>query len=184
MNALLSTRRAIVAMAGAGFLTVAAAPVMAATGAEAQVEAATRNLVDAYVTNDYERYFGAMADDGTIWSGGGTNKDRMTKQRYYDGWKANIERGGGIAKGTIEDLRIQISPAGDVGIATFIMPVTSRVPAGSPNPARDIIYKITHVWFQKQGRWELAHYYWSVVNPQAPGAAQPASQGAPAPAAR
>jgi ketosteroid isomerase-like protein len=128
-----------------------------------EVEAAARDVVDAYATNDHKRYFGRMADDISIWSGG--RQDRVTKKGYMDSWVANIEKGGGIAKGAIQDLRVQVSPSGDAGIATFYMPVTSRVPPGSANPARDIHYNITHVWFKRNGRWEMTHYYWSTWTP-------------------
>jgi ketosteroid isomerase-like protein len=144
-----------------------------ATAAQ-EVEAATRSLVDAYVANDHKKYFGAMTDDTSIWAGG--RKDRVTRKSYSDMWVPLIEKGGGVAKGGMQDLRVQMSPAGDAGIATFYMPITykpapSGSAAGSPNRPRDVNFNITHVWFKKNGRWELVHYYWSTWE-----AAQPPTQ--------
>jgi ketosteroid isomerase-like protein len=162
-----TARRALLA-AAAGVLLMTYQPVQTAgaadqstpsAGAAREVEAAARNVVDAYVTNDHKRYFGAMVDDISIWSGG--TKDRLTKKSYADRWVALIERGGGVAKGAIQDLRVQVSPAGDSAIATFYMPITYKPAPGSNNPPRDVNFNITHVWFKRDARWEMVHYYWS-----------------------
>lgn len=174
-------RRLVLALGAMGLLLTASQPTYAATAAE--VEAAARKLVDLYIANDVEAYFGMMSDNSTMWAGSNSNPARTTKQGYYTSWKALIGRGGGISKGSLTDVKVQMTPANDAAIVTGILSVTQRVPTGDTNPPRDIVYKITQVWFQEAGGLKLHHYFWSSVLPPAPGAAAPAAAPA-APAAR
>jgi ketosteroid isomerase-like protein len=167
-------RRAIAA--STCLLFVAIQPISAAgdnrAAKEKEVAATVHDLVDAYSKNDYERYFGHMHDNVAIWAAG--DVERWTKKKYYDMWKANIEKGGGITKAAVADLRVQMSPSGDAAISTYLMPMTSRIapgappgPDGKPRQANEIQAIMSAVWFQQNGKWVMNSFYWSSPRPPA-----------------
>ncbi|MDB5687345.1 MAG: hypothetical protein JWR77_1934 [Rhizorhabdus sp.] len=141
----------------------AAAPLATAAAParyEAEVTAAVEALVDAYSRNDHAAYFGTFADDISIFRG---PKGRWTKQDYQTAWTGVIARGGGVAKAGIADLRIQMSPAGDAAITTFLMPVKVKFPDVPPPDAKtDIVYNMTEIWFRTGRHWSLKHMSWTV----------------------
>jgi ketosteroid isomerase-like protein len=149
-------------LAGVGVIALLIqSPLAAESTAEAQVTSAVHETVKAYNDNDYEKYFSMFADDITIFRAA---RGRWTKKEYHDGWKAAIERGGGVASAGVEDLRVQMSPAEDSAVATYLMPVKSRFPGGVVPAGRNenIVYNMTEVWYRREGKWIMVHMYWTV----------------------
>jgi ketosteroid isomerase-like protein len=158
-------RSLCVALACAGSIALAPrliqAPLTAESTAEAEVKSTVHEIVKAYNDNNYEKYFSMFADDITIFRGA---RGRWTKKEYHDGWKTVIEGGGGVASAGVEDLRVQMSPAEDSAVATYLMPVKSRFPGGVVPAGRkeNIAYNMTEVWYRREGKWTLVHMYWTV----------------------
>jgi ketosteroid isomerase-like protein len=111
-------------------------------------------LEAAYESNDLEAYWAFYADDVTqLWDTG-----PISLEEYKREWNALVEQGGGVVSGRTEDLRIRVSPKGDVAIATYAMDVTYRSPAGELSEGR---YYETDVWFLRDGAWKIVHYHFS-----------------------
>lgn len=133
--------------------------------AEEEVGRAVHEIIAAYATTDLDKYFSYMAEDMSACCLGGA---WITKQDYETGWRPLVQRGGGVSKSAVVDLRIQVSPGGDAAIANFQMPVTSRNPAQGQDP--ETRYNVTQVWMRNGGRWQLANYTWQ-TGATAPGPA-------------
>jgi ketosteroid isomerase-like protein len=146
-------------------IVLAAAPAMLAqgSGAEQQVADGVRQLVAAYGTNDVEKYFTIYAKDMTILRATG----RWTHPEYYERWKQVVGGGGGNLSADVVDLKVQMLPGNESGVATFQMPVKSRFPneeaARGRNP--QIIYYMTTVWARRNNSWNIVHVHWSVQPP-------------------
>jgi len=119
-----------------------------------EIRALEERLAAAYEGNDLEAYWGFYADDLTqLWDTG-----PISLEEYKREWNALVEQGGGVASGRTENMRIRVSPAGDVAIATYVMDVTYRSPDGELSEGR---YYETDVWFYRDGAWKIVHYHFS-----------------------
>jgi ketosteroid isomerase-like protein len=156
--------RAVAAGAMALAIGAGATSVLAAAPPEQEVRQAVQEIVAAYATPDVDKYFSYYADDMTIFRG---PRGRWTKQDYYTGWKSTVEGGGGVAAARVEDLRVQMSPSEDAAVTTYVMPVTSRYPSGSPpaGQASNTAYNMTEVWHKRNGRWQVVHLYFTTATP-------------------
>ena len=121
--------------------------------AEDQVRAAVIAFNEAYADNDLATYFGYYADDATLWF----DTDRVTLEEYKKDWHELVEGGGGVETNRLSDIRVRVSPGGDVAIATYSLEVVTRYPDGRRTNERSAE---TDVWFRRDGGWTIAHIHY------------------------
>ena len=113
-----------------GSTVPALAQTAAAAGAEKEVRAVIADYNAAYGRNDLETYFKAFASDLTQWFPSG----RVDKATYQADWTKYIGAGNRLERVEVRDLQVQVNPAADAAIATYILRVTTRSVA-KPSPA-------------------------------------------------
>lgn len=140
-------------LALAALLVTAAAPARAqgpATTAEAEVRTVIADYNAAYEKNDLDTYFKAFAPDLTQWFPSG----RVDLPTYRADWTKTIQSGAKNEKVEVRDLRVQVSPAGDAAIATYILRVTFRSAKGVVSTEDN---QETDVLFKRNGTWSIVH---------------------------
>lgn len=151
MNRLMTMARA-----AALALMMTSAPVMAAAqtaappAAEQEVRAVIADYNAAYGRNDLDAYFKAFAPDLTQWFPSG----RVDKPSYEASWRKYIGAGNKLEKVEVRDLRVQVSPAGDAAVATYILRVTTRAVKGAVETEDN---QETDVLFKRGGAWTIVH---------------------------
>ncbi len=140
-------------------LLLGSTPVFAQSTTDRAVRDGVSRLVQAYGANDLDTYFSIYAKDMTVHMARG----RWTHQDYHNFWTEHVEGGGGNRTARVEDLVVQVLPGGESAVATFRMPVESRIPEGA-DPSRDprIVYYMTTVWALRNASWNIVHVHWSV----------------------
>ncbi len=117
-----------------------------AAAAEKEVRAVIADYNAAYGRNDLAAYFKAFAPDLTQWFPSG----RVDKATYQADWTKYIAAGNKNDKVEVLDLHVQIGPAGDAAVATYVLRVTSRSAKGQvsteDNQETDVLFKRTGVW--------------------------------------
>src|SRR5262245_53734887 len=108
----------------------------------------------AYERNDLDAYYSYFADDVTMWFESG----RVNLADYKRDSYALIKAGGGVEKCVLSDIRVQVSPGGDVTIATYVLDVLTRQTDGTKTKEKGWE---TDVWFKRDGKWKLAHVHWN-----------------------
>ena len=140
-----------------------------------EVDRAVHEIVAAYATTDVDKYFSYYADDMAMCCSRG---EPSNKQTYYTGWKANIEKGGGVSKAEVQDLRLQASPRGDAVVSNYHMVCERRKP--NPDQTPNVTYNMTEVWMpQQDGQWKVVSLTFSTAGPPP---APPAAAAPPPPA--
>ncbi len=140
-------------LALAALLVTAAAPALAqgaAPAAEAEVRKVIADYNAAYEKNDLDTYFKAFAPDLTQWFPSG----RVDLPTYRADWTKTIQSGAKNEKVEVRDLRVQVSPAGDAAIATYILRVTFRSAKGVVSTEDN---QETDVLFKRNGAWSIVH---------------------------
>lgn len=131
-----------------------AAPAGAQAGAAAAAEADVRKVIAdynaAYERNDLDTYFKAFAPDLTQWFPSG----RVDLPSYRASWTKYIGAGNRNEKVEVRDLRVQVSPAGDAAVATYVLRVTSRTANGVVSTEDN---QETDVLFKRNGAWTIVH---------------------------
>ena len=113
----------------------------------------------AYAENRVNDYFGRYADDATVYFYGA----RQDMKAYYEEWAGMIDAGGGVEMNEMSDLRIQVMPSGDVGIATYFVDYRSRAPDGQISAAKAFE---TEVWQKIEGDWRIVSLHYSEIHPE------------------
>lgn len=129
---------------------------------EKDIRAHVAALDEAYAHNDAEAYFAHFAEDATILVPG---VGRWTKADYADKWKATLARGGGVEASEVLDLKVQLSPAEDAAVVSYVHEVTYRglYPHQPADHREEKSLLITEVWFRRDGAWLIAHMDWSAL---------------------
>jgi ketosteroid isomerase-like protein len=134
-------------MVMAGARPAAQAP---AAAAEAEVRKVIADYNAAYERNDLDTYFKAFAPDLTQWFPSG----RVDLESYRASWTKSVTAGNRNEKVEVRDLRVQVSPAADAAVATYILRVTFRSAKGvvstEDNQETDVLYK-------RGGAWTIVH---------------------------
>ena len=124
--------------------------------AEAEVRAAAEAFNTAYATNDVESYFGAYADDATVFFFG----ERQDMAAYREFWSGMIDAGGGVEVNEMSDVVIQMMPGNDVAIATYFVDNRTRSPEGEITKARAFE---TDVWQKIDGNWRIVSLHYTEI---------------------
>ena len=130
---------------------------------EQEVRDVINKLTQAYGANDIEGYFSWYAPDLTWWGPGG----RSDRESYRTRWTASVERTGGLESAETSDLRIQVAPAGDLAVASYLLTVTNRDP-GANRPA-NVTYQMSPMLIKRDGSWTIVHLHFQVVPEREPG---------------
>lgn len=124
--------------------------------AETELRRAVAAFNAAYAENRVDDYFSRYADDATVYFYGA----RQDMTAYYEEWVEMIDAGGGVEKNEISDLRIQVMPDGDVGIATYFVDYRARAPDGQISAAKAFE---TEVWQKIEGDWKIVSLHYSEI---------------------
>jgi ketosteroid isomerase-like protein len=141
-------------------LAVSLAGVMQCAAQQSQTEKEILDLEQkmnaAYAANDLPTYFAYYADDFTQWLPEG----RTDLPQYKKQWTEFIKSGGKVESDKISDMHIQISPAGDTVVASYLLNVKTRSPKGKVN---DEDFHESDVWFKRDGTWKVVHLHYSAA---------------------
>ena len=137
------------------------ASVAFAEGSVAQQSTTEKEIVDLenkmnaiYAANDLPNYFAYYAPDFTQWLPEG----RTDLPQYKQEWTAFIHGGGRIQSNEISDMHVQIGPAGDTAVASYLAHVKTRSEKGMVS---DETFHETDVWFKRDGSWKIVHLHYS-----------------------
>jgi ketosteroid isomerase-like protein len=142
--------------------TSVAAPASADTPAQREVRAAVTKLTEAYGANNIDGYFSYYAPELTWWGPGG----RSDREAYRKMWTESVKTTGGLASAENSDLRIQVSPGGDLAVASYLLKVARRNPG--PNRSADVTYEMSPTLIKRGGAWTIVHLHFQVVPPPRP----------------
>jgi len=129
---------------------VGGAQTPAPAAAEQEVRAVIADYNAAYGRNDLDAYFKAFAPDLTQWFPSG----RVDKGSYQASWTKYIGAGNKLEKVEVRDLRVQMSPAADAAVATYVLRVTTRTVKGEVSTEDN---QETDVLFKRAGAWTIVH---------------------------
>ncbi|MGA8149494.1 MAG: nuclear transport factor 2 family protein [Terriglobales bacterium] len=108
----------------------------------------------AYAANDLPTYFAYYADDFTQWLPEG----RTDLPQYKKEWTEFIRSGGKIESDQISDMHVQVGPARDTVVASYLLHVRTRSPKGQVS---DEDFQESDVWFKRDGVWKVVHLHYS-----------------------
>jgi len=148
----------------------------AAPGAEQaahDVRAAVMDFAGAYSSNNVEKYFSYYAPDLNMWWPGGRRVDKAT---YHASWAESVQQGGGVSSGDVADLQIQVAPAGDAAVASYLLKVKRK---GVPPERVDAEYQMSPTFFKRGGKWQVVHLQFSLRMPPQASTTAAASTSAP-----
>lgn len=139
------------------FLAALLAPIAAAAqqNAEDQVRSVEQKTNAAYAANNLPVYFSNYASDFTGWFPEG----RTNLPAYKKEWYAYIGAGNRIVSVKIEDMQVQVSPAKDAAVASYLLHVQEKTKRGVANE----LYHETDVLFHRQGAWKIVEVHYSPV---------------------
>lgn len=123
------------------------------------LHAAIKAFDHAYATNDVEAYFSFFAEGATVYFSGA----RQDVNAYHEEWTELVEAGGGVEKNEMSDLQVQITPSGDVAIATSFIDNRTRYPEGTTVSVKAFE---TDVWQKIDGEWRIISLHYSEIEPQ------------------
>jgi ketosteroid isomerase-like protein len=107
-----------------------------------------------YAANDLPAYFAYYASDFTQWLPEG----RTDLPQYEKEWTAFIHSGGKVEMAQTSDMHLQVSPGGDVVVASYLLHVKTRSPKGALS---DENFQESDVWFKRHGEWKMVHLHYS-----------------------
>jgi ketosteroid isomerase-like protein len=134
-----------------------AAPPLPTSGPGKEVRDTVTKLTQAYAANDIDAYFSLYAPDLTWWGPGG----RSDKESYRKSWAESVRTTGGLASAENSDLRIQVSPGGDLAVASYLLRVTRKNPG--PNRGPNVTYEMSPTLTKRGGNWSIVHLHFQVV---------------------
>jgi ketosteroid isomerase-like protein len=137
-------------------LTVAAAITCAAQQSQAEREVLDleQKMNAAYAANDLSAYFAYYADDFTQWLPEG----RTDLPQYKKEWTEFISSGGKVESDKISDMHLQVNPAEDTVVASYLLNVKTRSLKGKVS---DEDFHESDVWFKRDGTWKVVHLHYS-----------------------
>lgn len=147
---------AAVAMMAMSTPAATAAQTATAAAAEQEVRAVIADYNAAYGRNDLDAYFAAFAPDLTQWFPSG----RVDKASYQGSWTKYIAAGNRLERVEVRDLRVQVSPAADAAVATYVLRVTTRAASGEVSTDDN---QETDVLFKRGGAWTIVHVNYAPV---------------------
>ncbi len=103
----------------------------------------------AYGANDLPTYFSFLADDFSQFLPSG----RTDKPSYQKSWTRFIEGGGKVMLAEFTDMKIQVNPAGDAAVASYLLHVKTQSKRG----LADEYFQESDVLFKRGGQWKLVH---------------------------
>jgi ketosteroid isomerase-like protein len=133
------------------------APPLPTSGAGKEVLDTVTKLTRTYAANDIDGYFALYAPDLTWWGPGG----RSDKESYRKSWTENIKTTGGLASAETSDLRIQVSPGGDLAVASYLLKVVRRNPGANRSP--NVTYEMSPTLIKRGGSWTIVHLHFQIV---------------------
>lgn len=122
--------------------------------AEKEILDLEHKMNDIYAANDLPNYFAYYAPDFTQWLPEG----RTDLPQYEKQWTAFIHGGGRIESNEISDMHVQIGPAADTAVASYLAHVKTRSQKGKVS---DEEFHETDVWFKRNGTWKIVHLHYS-----------------------
>ena len=134
-----------------------AAPPLPTSGPGKEVRDAVTKLTQTYGANDIDGYFSFYAPDLTWWGPGG----RSDKESYHKMWTESVKTTGGLASAENSDLRIQVSPGGDLAVASYLLKVVRRNPGANRGP--NVTYEMSPTLIKRGGNWTIVHLHFQVV---------------------
>jgi len=132
-------------------LTCAAAP-----STEQQIRDLEKTANDAYAANDLPTYFSVYAPDlRALYPEGPTNLSD-----YIKSWTATIKSGARIESFSYKDMVVQVSPAGDAAVASYLATAKQRNPDKTDTTEN---FNETDVWFKRGGNWKIVEIHYSEI---------------------
>ncbi len=141
----------------AAMLVCASGPVLAAPADE--VMAAEQAINKAYAANDLKTYFSYYADDLRALFPDGPS----SLAEYRRSWTKLIHDGGRVDHFRISGMVIQVSPAADSAVASYVADVKTTNPDGKPGDVGT--FHETDVWFKRDGAWKIVETQYSHIVP-------------------
>jgi ketosteroid isomerase-like protein len=135
-------------------LAFAAGRAMAQSASEREITALEQKMNAAYAANDLPAYFAYYAPDFTQWLPEG----RTDLPQYEKMWTAFIASGGGVESDQTSDMHVQVDPAGDTAVASYLLRVKTRSAKGIVS---DEVFQETDVWFRRAAAWKVVHLHYS-----------------------
>lgn len=122
--------------------------------AEEQVKNAVIGANLAYAKNDLPVYWSFYGQDLTqLWPEG-----RVDLPTYKKQWEKFVKDGGRVERADVNDLQIQLGPANDTAVASYLLTVTTRQPDGK---AETTVMQETDVLVKRLGAWKVIHLHYS-----------------------
>jgi ketosteroid isomerase-like protein len=132
------------------------APAMVTASPETDIGRLEQEFNAAYAANNLDQYFGFYADDAMFWFPEG----RTDISSYKKEWADFLNSGAGIKAGTLSDMHIKFSPAGDTAIASYVLRLTTREANKKVHTEN---YQETDVWFKTAAGWKITHVHYSAA---------------------
>src|SRR5215470_11327024 len=123
---------------------------------EEEIRALEQRINAAYEANDLERYFSYYAPDFSQFLPEG----RSDLAAYRKEWSAYIGEGNRIQKVGISDLQVQLGPAGDTAVASYLLHVRTRLKDGK---ITDEDNQESDVLFKRGGEWKVVFLHYSAA---------------------
>ena len=157
------TRMVVRTAVALGALMLAAHGVAAQDDRAAAAEREVRRIIAdynaAYGRNDLDAYFSYFAPDVTQWFTSG----RVDLPSYRESWTKSVKEGNVMEKAEVMDLQVQVGPAADAAVATYILRTTSKNPKGEVRTSDN---HETDVLFKRGGQWKIVHVHYSPARPR------------------
>jgi ketosteroid isomerase-like protein len=127
------------------------------SAAEQELRGVIGKLTTTYGANDLDGYFSLYAPELTWWGPGG----RSDRESYRTFWADYIKTTGGLQSADTSDLRIQVSPGGDLAVASYLLKVVRRNPG--PNRSANVTYEMSPTLIKRGGNWTIVHLHFQTV---------------------
>jgi ketosteroid isomerase-like protein len=125
--------------------------------AEAAVREAVLAANRAYAENDMPEYWATYAPDLIMWLPEG----RVDLATYRKDWTQFLKDGGRVEAAEVSELVIQVSPAADAAVASYVLGVRTREVGGA---LKEEVVHETDVWMRRGGSWTIAHLHYTPVS--------------------
>ena len=122
------------------------------SAAELDVRDTINRLTANYGVNDIDGYFFFFAPELTWWGPGGRN----SKEGYRQFWTDNIDRTGGLESAENSDLQVQVSPSGDLAVASYLLTVKNKNPGSGDRTVR---WQMSPTLIKRNGLWKIVHLH-------------------------
>ena len=136
-----------------------AAPAVAQNAAiEQEIRDLEAKYNAAYAANDLNTYFSYLAPDFSQWLTSG----RTDKAQYVASWTKYISSGNKVLSVALSDVKVQVSPAGDSAVFSYLLKVKTQTAKGVSEEAN----QETDVWFKRDGAWKIVFLHYSPSVPR------------------